>query len=276
MLLASSQVNYTKPFLKWPGGKRWLTRRIVGLLDGCRFQRYFEPFLGGGALFFALQPPNAVLSDINADLINTYTQVKYRPLKVIASLKKLRVKEATYKKVRIYNPETKLERAVRLLYLNRTGFGGMYRLNQNGDFNVPFGGGERTPTTLWQDHLLTSASRSLRHTELVCSDFEDQLTEANTGDLVYCDPTYTVTHDNNGFVRYNERNFSWADQIRLAVACRSAARRGATVLVSNAAHDKVLELYRSCEVHEFDRMSVLCPNSEKRRPTKELLVVIRP
>src|ERR1039458_2120595 len=203
MLLASSQVNYTKPFLKWPGGKRWLTRRIVGLLDGCRFQRYFEPFLGGGALFFALQPPNAVLSDINADLINTYTQVKYRPLKVIASLKKLRVKEATYKKVRIYNPETKLERAVRLLYLNRTGFGGMYRLNQNGDFNVPFGGGERTPTTLWQDHLLTSASRSLRHTELVCSDFEDQLTEANTGDLVYCDPTYTVPHDNNGFVRYN-------------------------------------------------------------------------
>ena len=266
----------TKPFLKWPGGKRWLTSHILGLLDGCQFRRYFEPFLGGGALFFAFEPRNAVLSDINGDLINTYIQVRRRPLELIACLRQLPVNEATYRSLRNENPKRSIDRAIRFLYLNRTAFGGIYRLNRNGDFNVPFGGGGRTPAPLWEQDLLISASRRLKKASLICGDFEDVLAEAGAGDLVYCDPTYTVTHDNNGFVRYNERNFCWDDQERLAATCQQVARRGATVLVSNADHEKVLELYPSCEVRQFDRMSLLCPDSRKRRPTKELLFVIRP
>ena len=266
----------TKPFLKWPGGKRWLTSHIVGLLDGCRFRRYFEPFLGGGALFFAFEPREAVLSDINWDLINTYIQVRRRPMELIACLRQLPVNEATYRSLRNENPKQGSDRAVRFLYLNRTAFGGIYRLNRNVDFNVPFGGGGRTPAPLWEENLLISASRRLRNASLICGDFENVLAEARAGDLVYCDPTYTVTHDNNGFVRYNERNFCWDDQKRLAATCQQVAKRGATVLVSNADHEKVLELYHSCEVRQFDRMSLLCPDSRKRRPTKELLFVIRP
>jgi DNA adenine methylase len=217
-----------------------------------------------------------VLSDVNGDLINTYIQVKRRPLELIACLRQLPVNEATYRSLRSDDPKRNIDRAVRFLYLNRTAFGGIYRLNRNGDFNVPFGGGARTPAPLWEENLLISASRRLRNASLICGDFEDMLAEARAGDLVYCDPTYTVTHDNNGFVRYNERNFCWDDQKRLAATCQQVAKRGATVLVSNADHEKVLELYPSCEVRQFDRMSLLCPDSQKRRPTKELLFVIRP
>ncbi len=276
MLIAASQVSRIKPFLKWPGGKRWLTRHIVDLLDGCQFRTYFEPFLGGGALFFALQPKRAILSDVNSDLINTYVQVRCRPQELIERLKQLPVDELTYQNLRNERTNRKVDRAVRFLYLNRTAFGGMYRVNRNGGFNVPFGGGERTPALLWEENLLIQACQTLKKAALCCGDFEDVLAEASAGDLVYCDPTYTVTHDNNGFVRYNERNFSWDDQKRLAAASRRVAKRGATVLISNAAHDKVLELYQSCEVHQLDRMSVLCPDSQKRRATKELLFIIRP
>ncbi len=276
MLITASKSNIVKPFLKWPGGKRWLTRHIINLLDGARFPTYFEPFLGGGALFFALEPEKAVLSDVNSDLINAYAQVRYRPHKLIALIKRLPVDEITYRNLRNETAKRNVDRAIRFLYLNRTAFGGMYRVNQSGGFNVPFGGGERTPAPLWEEDLLTQAAPKLKRAELRCGDFEDVLSEACGGDLVYCDPTYTVTHDNNGFVRYNERNFSWDDQKRLAAVAQRLVKRGVTVLISNAANDKVLDLYRSHEVHQLDRMSILCPDSLKRRATKELLFVIRP
>jgi DNA adenine methylase len=274
--LGGASEGPAKPFLKWPGGKRWLSTEIVRLLNGYRFRRYFEPFLGGGAVFFALRPENAILSDINHDLINTYIQVRYRPHALVSMLRQMPVDGEVYCNVRRDSPKRNMERAVRFLYLNRTAFGGMYRVNQSGLFNVPFGGGQRTPAPLWQEHLLIDASRNLKRALLLCADFEEVLAQAGAGDVVYCDPTYTVSHDNNGFIRYNERNFSWSDQERLAASCHRVAGRGATVVLSNAAHDKILELYRSCEVRTLNRLSVLCPDPEKRGPRKELLVIIRP
>src|ERR1035437_1801307 len=263
-----------KPFLKWPGGKRWLTRHLLGLLDGCSYRRYFEPFLGGGALFFALQPEMAVLSDVNSDLINVYVQVRYRPHELIRRLKELPVDKATYDRFRSANPRLRVDRAVRFLYLNRTAFGGIYRLNRQGSFNVPFGGGQRTPEPLWNQNLLVNASKALKGAQLQNSDFQELLAEAGPGDLVYCDPTYTVAHNNNGFVRYNERNFSWDDQKRLADTCQRLAREGATVLVSNADHDDIVRLYLPTRVYRLDRMSGLCPVSIKRKPTTELLLLL--
>jgi DNA adenine methylase len=247
----------------------WLTRFISEL----EYDRYFEPFLGGGALFFALSPAKALLSDLNPDLINTYKEVKRNSDLIIERLKELRVNARTYIDLRRLVPSDNTERAIRFLYLNRTAFSGMYRLNRNGEFNVPFGGGERTPGPLWRDGLLSTARAALTSARLRACDFETALKDAGSGDLVYCDPTYTVSHNNNGFVRYNERNFAWEDQRRLASCCNMLARRGAAVIVSNADHGDIYDLFRPDHSFVIDRASTLCPNPTMRRLTQEAILI---
>ena len=256
------------PFLKWPGGKRWLVPTLLSTVGRAECKTYYEPFLGGGAFFFALTPVCSVLSDINGDLINTYRHVKYQPLELIRRLQTMPVTKRTYDSQRKHVPPQALDRAVRFLYLNRTAFGGIYRLNQTGEFNVPFGGGERTPAPLWESDLLRKASQALRSSQLKVCDFEVAISRAGSGDLVYCDPTYTVSH-NNGFIRYNEKNFCWGDQGRLARCCHEAAGRGATVIVSNAFHHEILQLFDPPCHFVVKRRSNLCPSVEYRRITEE-------
>ncbi len=265
-----------QPFLKWPGGKRWLLPTLLELARGSCLNVYREPFLGGGALFFALRPERAILSDVNADLINTYRQVKYNSKQLMEQLRPIPIEQVTFDAFRRRQGGTSLERAVRFLYLNRTAFGGMYRLNRDGQYNVPFGGGERTTGPLWDSDLLRFAARALRYAQLRATDFEQSLREATAGDFVYCDPTYTVAHNNNGFVRYNERNFSWADQVRLALACRDAAGRGAMVVVSNAYHNEVLKLFAPPQHMVVSRVSRLCPNNEHRKKIDEFVFIFTP
>lgn len=271
-----NQSPSVQPFLKWPGGKRWLVPELTKIIEGYDYVTYREPFLGGGALFFALRPKRSVLSDINSDLINTYRQVKYRAEALLEQLRPLPVNKATYHHVRESCPSSPLQRAVRFLYLNRTAFGGMYRLNQLGEFNVPFGGGERTTAPLWKSDLLTSSARALRVAKLLAIDFEQALSEAQQGDVVFCDPTYTVAHNNNGFIRYNERNFSWEDQKRLSRSCHAAAARGALVIVSNAYHQEVLDLFAPPRHITVARTSRLCPEVEHRRSVDEYVFVFPP
>lgn len=265
-----------QPFLRWPGGKRWLVPTLIKAIGDFEYDTYREPFLGGGALFFALRPKRSVLSDINADLINVYRQVKFRSRTLISQLRSIPIQKEIYDELRAASPESPLQRAVRFIYLNRTAFAGMYRLNQKGEFNVPFGGGERTTKPLWNKDLLTAAAQILRGAKLLAVDFEKVLSEATRGDLVYCDPTYTVTHNNNGFIRYNENNFSWEDQERLSQCCRSAAGRGALVIVSNACHKEVLKLFSPPRHIEVARTSRLCPNVRHRRPVCEYVFVFPP
>jgi DNA adenine methylase len=265
-----------KPFLKWPGGKRWLCSTLLQIISKIEFDRYIEPFLGGGALFFALQPASALLSDVNADLINVYKQVKRVPRQLMEELREIPVTGVSYNSLRGELVKGRIRNAVRFLFLNRTAFAGMYRLNQKGEFNVPYGGGQRRPDILWQTDLMLRASRTLRGAELHCEDFEVALRRAHRRDLVFCDPTYTVAHNNNGFVRYNESNFRWADQERLASACLRLRSKGTTVIVSNAFHQEIRRLYRGAVIHEVDRPSGLCPSPEKRRRTKEYLFVLNP
>jgi DNA adenine methylase len=264
------------PFLKWPGGKRWATSSIVPILAQSLTGTYFEPFLGGGAVFFRLRPRKAVLSDINQDLINVYLAVQQNPHDLLTRLKRMPVSYDHYYHVRSSSPRLAVARATRFLYLNRTAFGGIYRLNRQGSFNVPYGGGRRTPAPLWEGHLLLEASRALAGTTIRQSDFEPILDQARMGDAVYCDPTYTVTHDTNGFVRYNETNFAWADQERLAAAAARAARRGALVLVSNAHHPAILNLYPSREARVLQRTSCVSRDPCKRTSVLEYLFVLRP
>jgi DNA adenine methylase len=239
------------------------------------FRRYLEPFLGGGSVFLGLGPPTAVLSDANWELIVTYSQVRYRPKQLKRALQLLGVSGEEYRRIRAWVPRTHMDIAVRFLYLNRTAFGGMYRLNRQGHFNVPFGPG-RTPATLYGSETLDHAAQSLRGVSLSVADFEGQLDDAGQGDLVYCDPTYSVVHNDNGFVRYNEAVFKWEDQARLVAAATGAASRGALVLVSNADHEAVRELYEGAMQVVFLRESRLCPRVDYRRLTSERLYVLGP
>jgi len=267
-----------KPFLKWPGGKRWASEVIAAHVrkhlspDGT----YFEPFLGGGAVFFSLRPSRSVLSDVNKDLINTYEQVRAHHEKIRRLLAGLPVSSESYAKQRVSVPRCRIQQAVRFLYLNRTAFAGMYRTNRDGEFNVPFGGGDRTPAALISTDILERAANGLRASRLASVDFEVTIERARAGDVVYCDPTYTVAHDNNGFVRYNETVFTWADQMRLQEAATRAVSRGATVIVSNAHHSSVRMLYDGWRAITLHRPSLVSPTVSARRSVNEYLFVASP
>jgi len=264
------------PFLKWPGGKRWIAEEIAGMVASHLHGTYYEPFLGGGAVFFRLVPPKVVLSDINGELIRTYQTVCASPSDLVAQLKRMQVSREAYERIRDDSPESDLGQAARFLYLNRTAYGGMYRLNRGGRFNVPFGGGGRTPAPLWERDLLARASRALRHAELIVCDFEAAMARAGAGDVVYCDPAYALMHDRNGFIRYNESNFSWADQERLARAAKACSRRGAAVLVSNADHESIRELYPDAEMLSVQRTSRMSRDPKHRVTVKECIFTLRP
>ena len=266
------------PFLKWPGGKRWAAPTIGRIvLDSLgKSGTYYEPFLGGGAVFFYIRPARAILSDVNSDLIETYQTVRDNPEQVAKAIRRMTVSKESYYRIRSSRPHTALARAVRFLYLNRTGFAGMYRVNRDGIFNVPYGGGERTPAVLWETDLLISTSVALTQATLLHGDFECVLEGAERGDVIYCDPTYTVVHDNNCFVRYNERNFSWADQERLVAVAEDAVRRGVTVLVTNAHHASIIKLYKGWKLRSLSRRTLINPNRDKRHEIVETLFMLRP
>lgn len=259
------------PFLKWPGGKRWLARQIDTLLPS-GYKRYLEPFLGSGAVYFHISPRQAILSDSNNELINAYQCLKNNAEEIdkrLASLQR-RHSETLYYRIRAMNPVDPVGRAVRFIYLNRTCFNGIYRVNLKGKFNVPMGSKDRVE---YPDNYLKDVAATLKHASIRERDFEKTIDAAVKGDFVYVDPPYTVMHNNNNFVKYNANLFSWKDQIRLAAAIKRAARRGAAIMLSNADHLSVRELYKGFGYHRsVNRASVLAAGSQHRRPTTELIV----
>jgi DNA adenine methylase len=271
----SIQYAGIKPFLRWAGGKRWLLPKLIEILSKKQFDRYVEPFLGGGAVFFGFLFRSAILSDINNDLIITYIQVRDNPEELHAKLSKMEVNRQTYYEIRKARPDEPLDRAARFLYLNRTAFAGIYRVNKKGYFNVPYGGGDRTLAPLLNGDLLFNASKSLQGVSILSQGFERTLAQVHKGDLVYCDPTYTVTHNDNGFRRYNESIFSWQDQELLAQYAHQAVEKGATVVVSNAYHNDIKPLYKGFKAIVVERGSWLCPDTRKRRLAQEYLFFSR-
>ena len=196
------------------------------------------------------------------------------PDELAKRLARIPVSRTTYYRVRSRMPADPIARAARFLYLNRTSFSGLYRVNSCGNFNVPYGGGERTHHALLKTPLLARASLALKRAVVKCCDFEQIMDRAKSGDVIYCDPTYTVTHDQNGFIRYNESNFSWSDQLRLARAARRASNKGARVIVSNAHHIAIKHLYPRGTFQTLERQSTLSADPSKRRLVKELLILL--
>lgn len=266
-----SETGVMLPFLKWAGGKRWLfDSEFRSSLPP--YRRYIEPFLGGGAGFFALQPSTAVLSDVNPELIDLYTVVRDNPQALQTHLAAHQARHCPdyYYAVRQDVPFDDIERAARTLYLNRTCWNGLYRLNREGSFNVPIG--TKTAIVLPTDDFIR-ASMLLGRVELLQSDFEPVVDRATSGDLLFVDPPYTVKHNLNGFVKYNEKVFSWADQVRLRDAIARAAGRGAAIILTNADHASVRELYQGLgSLDAVARASVISGKTSGRTATSELLV----
>lgn len=261
------------PFLKWAGGKRWLTSEglptAVTELSG----NYFEPFAGSAAMFFHLAPANAILSDANERLIETYQAIKDDWKKVTTELSKHARSHSKryYYKVRAQSLRTAHTRAAQFIYLNRTCWNGLYRVNLDGVFNVPIG--TKTDVLLDSDDF-EGISKRLRKVKLFCCDFEEQIQKAGKGDLIFADPPYTVRHNFNGFIKYNEKLFKWEDQVRLAAALIAAKNRGAKVICTNADHQSVRALYKvDFDLHQKSRFSSIAGSGSKRGQFSELLII---
>jgi DNA adenine methylase len=261
-----------KPFLKWAGGKRWLFESGQFALPNFK-GRYFEPFLGGGAVFFETRPEKAILSDTNNRLIELYTVIRDSLGEFEALLHEhaRNHSKAYYYELRGKRLKKPTTRAAQFLYLNRTCWNGLYRENLKGEFNVPIG---TKDTVIFETDDFGAWSSALSGTRIECRDFEEAIDEAGMGDFIFVDPPYTVRHNLNGFVKYNQKIFAWEDQVRLRDALTRAVRRGASFAMTNADHRCVKELYTAFRTRRsLGRHSVIAGKSAYRSQSTEMLVI---
>ena len=244
--VANETMRESRPFLKWAGGKQQLLPELLDRVPG-RFRAYHEPFVGGGALFFALRGAGrlraAHLSDANRHLIRTYRAIRDRVDEVIERLEMLHYDKDEYCATRALDPETLSDaaRAARFIYLNRTCFNGLYRENASGRFNVPMG--RYVNPTICQTERLHAAARALQEVELHCESFEAVTERAKKGDLVYFDPPYVPLNATSSFTAYDKGGFGVSEHRRLARVFAMLAERGVHVVLSNADAPLVTELY---------------------------------
>lgn len=265
-----------QPFLKWPGGKRWLITNYSKIFPQ-GYNMYFEPFLGGGAAFFHLMPQHAIISDINHDLINTYRVMANNPrqLRALLEIHQKNHSVEYYYSVRNTVADDKISQAARFIYLNRTCFNGMYRVNHNGDFNVPIGTREYFIDDV---EMFDEYSKILRNVHIRSQDFVKTIRDAGDGDLVFADPPYTIAHNQNSFIKYNEKLFSWRDQTRLLSALVKAKGRGAIVIATNAMYPQLEEMYRENGFYTnlLSRFSPISGSINGRGIQNELLITSYP
>lgn len=260
-----------RPFLRWAGSKRAHLLNIIPALPN-GYRTYWEPFLGGGSLFFLLQPESAVLGDSCQPLIGTYRAVRDGPRSIIDRLQPMAPNKDLFYEVRDRKASNRFAAAADFIYLNKTCWNGLYRVNARGEFNVPYGrpksDGIFDPSNL----LACSDLLSRPDVTLTTNDFERTLADVDEGDLVFLDPPYVTGHNDNGFVDYNEKLFSWEDQRRLASIARDLVKRGASVVATNANHSDILRLYDGFEVRGFSRLSTLAGDVAKRGLVREVVM----
>nr|WP_297105913.1 Dam family site-specific DNA-(adenine-N6)-methyltransferase [uncultured Devosia sp.] len=260
-----------KPFLKWAGGKRWMFES--GQFATPEFTgRYIEPFLGGGAVFFETRPRRSILSDSNERLIEVYLAIRDDVQRLVPLLHSHARLHSTsyYYETRSRNYSDLTERAAQFLYLNRTCWNGLYRENLKGNFNVPIG---TKQTVILATDNFDAWSTALHGAIISAADFEETIDLAGEGDFVFADPPYTVRHNMNGFVKYNQNIFAWQDQVRLRDAIRRATDRGAKFAITNADHESVRDLYKDFgHQRRLGRHSVIAAKATHRSHSTELLI----
>lgn len=271
MLSLETSTAPPRPFLKWAGGKGQLFSQYQPFFPES-FATYHEPFLGGGAIFFRLLPQQARLTDINSELVNVYCCVRDRVEAVILLLEQHQRLHSSeyYYKVRANPGKTALERAARLIYLNKTCFNGLYRENSKGEFNVPMGR-YKAPRVCDPD-LLRSVSQALAQTQIEVKSFDAVLDTASSQDFVYFDPPYHPISLTSRFTEYHRYSFHEADQTRLRDAFRQLAERGVKVMLSNSDCELVRNLYKDFQIHTIFASRAINSNAQKRGKITELLV----
>lgn len=259
------------PFLKWPGGKRWIAKKYKEYFPK-EYNMYIEPFLGSGAVFFSLQPKEAILSDINKELINLYVIMRDNPKELKGQLvyhQERHTKEHYYK-IRDVILTDNLKCAGRLLYLNRACYNGMYRVNKQGKFNVPIG----TKNNFTYDiDQFDQYADCLKHATLICGDFYEIINKAKKNDFIFADPPYATSGKAN-FTKYNDELFVWQDQLRLHEALVNAKARGAKIVLTNVYCKEIIEMYKNdgFYVHILQRSSNIAGQADKRGKVKELMI----
>lgn len=268
-----------KPFTKWTGGKRKLLPILKENLPP-KYNRYFEPFIGGGALFFEMAPKNAVINDFNSELINAYIQIKDDPDMLLKLLKEHKQKNSKeyYLEVRSFdrddriNRMTDVERAARVLYMLRVDFNGLYRVNSKNQFNVPYG--KYKNPKIVDENTIYEISRYLNKNQIsiLNVDFEEAVKEVSMGDFVYFDPPYIPLTETSSFTSYTHEGFSFEDQVRLRDLVVELDKRGAYVMLSNSSSPLSYELYKEFNLHEVSAVRTNGASTSSRGKIKELLV----
>lgn len=257
-----------KPFIKWAGSKHSLIRQFASLIP-VQFKTYYEPFLGAGSLFLNLAPSSARLSDLSGELVNLWRSVRDAPSQICEALEgKFPEKELFYR-IRGARSDNPVTRAAEFIYLNKSCWNGLYRVNKRGEFNVPFGTAHKGQIFSARNIEICSSILNKPDVTIEQRDFEEATKNASEGDFVFFDPPYVTKHNFNGFREYNEKLFSWDDQVRLAEEAKRLVSIGVTVLVSNADHDDIRALYEGFSVHEISRFSTLASDPGKRTRVTE-------
>ena len=265
----------TYPIVKWVGGKRQLMFELLKNMPKS-YNRYFEPFIGGGALFFELQPDNAYISDMNEELINLYSVVRDSVDELIEDLSKHEVSKEYFLEIRNidrtekYSNLSNVERASRFIYLNRTCFNGMYRVNSKGEFNVPFGN-YKNPRIIDENNLL-NCSELLKETEIKCADFSEILNKVQKNDFVYFDPPYVPLNETSSFTSYTKDGFDIDMQFKLRDVCDELDSMGVRFMLSNSDTKLVKELYANYEIKKVFASRQINANADGRGKITEVLV----
>ena len=274
----SSAINKNKrpiePLLRWAGGKRFLVKRFQKFVPKDLYSRvYREPFLGSGSLFLALLPNKAVLSDANEHLIDCYRFVRERPELVADYLRQHGTKscEKYYYEVRaVYNhSKFSAAQAARFIYLNRTCFNGIFRVNRKGKFNVPYG--RKEPPILPDRKWLRLASEALKKAILDALPFEEALSPASADDFIYLDPPYPPLNGTSNFTHYTKDRFSETDQERLAETVYDLDARGCLIMMSNADLDLIWRLYKRFKISPLPVTRYITCKSKKHQ-VRELII----
>lgn len=270
------------PFLKWAGGKRQLIPKMKQYLP-TKFNNYIEPFVGGGAMFFflfrskLLNDKRVVVTDINEDLINCYNVVKNNVMELIKSLKKHKNEKNYFYRTRekdrnpaIYNNMTVIEKASRIIYLNRCCYNGLYRVNSKGYFNVPFGK-YKNPNFCDEENLI-SVNRALKTVETLVSSFEKCLGYAKKGDFVYFDPPYFPISETSSFTSYTKESFGKEAQVSLCDVFKELDKIGCKLVLSNSDSVYIRDLYKDYKIVELLAKRAINCDGKKRGEIKELLI----
>jgi len=261
-----------KPFLKWAGGKSQLLPHLLPLLPA-RFEKYIEPFVGAGALFFALGHQPSIIADSNEELIVTYTAVRDDLDRVIEALEGFTNDQDSFYQIRAWNPQelTRVMRAARLIYLNKTCFNGLYRVNRRGQFNTPYNG--EVGRNFLQRDLLQAASKALQGVEILHGDYKSILKEnADGGDLIFLDPPYQPVGKYSDFKRYTKERFHEDDHVELANEFRRLVELGCKVILTNSTHESILELYKEYDCKIIGSKRLISSDSSTRNGT-DLIVL---